>query len=149
MDGGADARIGAAAADIAAHGGIDIGIGRFFIGSEQGRRRHDLARLAVAALYDVDLAPGGLHHLADLVFAHMFDGGDFLAGCRGNWGHARAYGLAVEVYGAGTALCHAAAELSAGQVGDIAQGPQDGHVIGGVELFVFAVDIQGDHTSPL
>src|ERR1700683_536394 len=46
----ADANIGAAAADVARHCCIDVGIVGVRHIFEQGRRRHDLARLAIAAL---------------------------------------------------------------------------------------------------
>src|SRR5215468_1776419 len=46
----AQALVGAASADIG-EVGVDVGVGRDGIGLEIGRRRHDLARLAVAALW--------------------------------------------------------------------------------------------------
>ena len=83
-DGGADAGIGAAAADVAGHGGVDVGVGRLLaVGQrlEEGGRAHDLAALAVAALRHVVLDPRGLHGRADAVGAigDGFDGGDLLA----------------------------------------------------------------------
>src|SRR5712691_2951745 len=51
VDCGADALIGAAAADVAGHRGIDVGIARLRRGGEQRRGRHDLPRLAIAALH--------------------------------------------------------------------------------------------------
>ena len=59
--------------------------------------------------------------------------------------YARAYGLAVEMDSAGAALRHAAAELGAGHLCRVAQGPQDGRVFRDVEFFIGAVDIQSDH----
>ena len=50
LDRFANADIGAAAADVAGHRIVDVGVGRMRIACEQRRRRHDLARLAVAAL---------------------------------------------------------------------------------------------------
>src|SRR6202040_3660913 len=50
LDGLADADIGAAAADIACHRGVDVGIIRMWRCGQQSRRSHDLARLAIAAL---------------------------------------------------------------------------------------------------
>src|SRR4051812_24396441 len=58
-----DALVGAATADVAAHRRINVGVGRMGVFIEQGAGRHDLARLAVAALHDVDLDPGVLHTL--------------------------------------------------------------------------------------
>ena len=57
MDCCPNARIGSAAAGIAGHRGVDIGITRFRRLSEQRGGGHDLARLTVAALRDVDLRP--------------------------------------------------------------------------------------------
>src|SRR5262249_36839275 len=49
---GADALVGAAAADVG-HRLVDVGIGRLRLFREQRRRRHDLPRLAVPALRDI------------------------------------------------------------------------------------------------
>src|SRR5471030_3122155 len=46
----ADAHVRAAAANVSSHGRIDVGILRVRSGVEQGRCRHDLSGLAVAAL---------------------------------------------------------------------------------------------------
>lgn len=59
-DGLPDARVGAAAADIAGHGLIDLGIAGIRVAGEQGHRRHDLTRLAIAALGHVHLQPDAL-----------------------------------------------------------------------------------------
>ena len=57
-DGGADAGVGAAAADVARHGVVDVAVGGMRVGGEERRRGHDLARLAVAALHHVEVEPG-------------------------------------------------------------------------------------------
>jgi hypothetical protein len=54
----ADADIGAAAADVAGHGIVNVGIARMRVAREKRRRRYDLARLAVAALNDFLVEPG-------------------------------------------------------------------------------------------
>src|SRR5262245_49710459 len=59
-----DARIRAAAADVAGHGTVDVRIARLGIGGEQRACRHDLARLAVPALRHVESEPGRLDFLA-------------------------------------------------------------------------------------
>src|SRR5471032_1806305 len=58
--GGADAVVGAAAADIAAHGVLDVGVAGIFIRVQQRGGAHQLARLAVAALRHVVRDPGFL-----------------------------------------------------------------------------------------
>ena len=60
VDRRADALVGAAAADVG-HRLVDVAVGRIRILREQRRRRHDLARLAVAALRHVEREPRLLH----------------------------------------------------------------------------------------
>src|ERR1700737_595719 len=67
------ARISAPAADCARPRGIDVGIGRMGIGRQQGGRRHDLAGLTVAALYDLAVEPGLLDFLPRGRIADRFD----------------------------------------------------------------------------
>src|SRR5436190_18610728 len=57
MDGFTDLLIGAAAADVAAHGFIDVGISGTRFLCQKRCRRHDLSRLAVAALRNIDFDP--------------------------------------------------------------------------------------------
>ena len=60
-DRGEDSLIGAATADVAGHPGDDLIVARVGGLVEQGRRRHDLPGLAVAALRHVVRAPCPLH----------------------------------------------------------------------------------------
>jgi NADPH:quinone reductase len=55
-----NADIGPAAADVAGHCVVDVGICRMRLAREQRRGRHDPARLAVAALNDLPVEPGFL-----------------------------------------------------------------------------------------
>src|SRR5882724_6655622 len=57
FNGFANAHICSTAADVAGHGVVDVRISRMWIAGEQGRGRHDLARLAVPALHDLTLKP--------------------------------------------------------------------------------------------
>src|SRR5258705_7837851 len=61
LDRRANAHVGAAAADISRHRGVDVRIIRIGRRREQGRGRHDLARLAIAALDHFKVEPGFLH----------------------------------------------------------------------------------------
>src|SRR5215470_15207249 len=61
LDGFADTHIGAATANIAGHCGIDIGVVGMRVFGKQRGRRHDLTRLAVAALDHFKVEPGLLH----------------------------------------------------------------------------------------
>src|SRR2546426_12373845 len=60
VDRGADALIGAAAADVG-HRLVDVLVGRLRVLLQQRSRRHDLSRLAVAALRHVERRPCLLH----------------------------------------------------------------------------------------
>ena len=70
-----DAHIGAAAAKVAAHCVIDLRIGRARIARQKRSGAHDLPRLAVTALRDVQLHPGLLDGVR-AVFGQPFDRGD-------------------------------------------------------------------------
>src|ERR1700731_665226 len=61
MNRGPDPLIGAAAADIAGHGRVDILVGGILVVLKKCDRLPDLARLAVAALRYPDLPPRLLH----------------------------------------------------------------------------------------
>ena len=110
MDCGADARIGRAPADVAAHGLVDVGIFWFWILFQERRRRHDLAGLAIAALRNLQIDPGGLHGFRRFA-ADAFDRSDVLTLHGGERRHAGACRLALDVYGAGAALRDAASKF--------------------------------------
>src|ERR1700739_983992 len=95
VNGGTDAYVGAAAADVARHGGVDIRLARLRISAEQRRGRNDLPALAVAALRHVERDPGLLHRLAG-GRREPLDGGDALAGDGRYRGDARARRLTVD-----------------------------------------------------
>src|SRR5947209_16786429 len=63
LDGGGDALIAAAAADVAAHRAVDLVLGGVLVRREQSGGLHDLAGLAVAALRDIEGAPRLLHRM--------------------------------------------------------------------------------------
>src|ERR1700684_11760 len=71
-----DAHVGPAPAEVAGHGRIDVGIFGMLSGVEQSRCRHDLPRLAVAALDHLQIEPGLLHFGSHAGRADAFDGGD-------------------------------------------------------------------------
>src|SRR4029077_17399746 len=66
LDGGGDALIAAAAADIAAHRAVDLVFGRVLRSCEKRGRLHDLTALAIAALRHIQGAPGLLHRVVAL-----------------------------------------------------------------------------------
>ena len=79
MDGFANLLVGAAAADVAAHGFIDVGIGGVRLFRQQRRSRHDLPGLAVAALRNVDFDPRLLNRMT-AVGGKAFDSGHRFSG---------------------------------------------------------------------
>ena len=78
LDGAHDARIGAAAADVAVHVGDDLLARRLLVLRQQLGRLHDLAGLAVAALRHLLGDPGLLQRMA-AGRRQALDGGDLLA----------------------------------------------------------------------
>ena len=71
-----DAHIGPAATDVAGHGRVDVRVVGMRDRIEQGRRRHDLARLAIAALDDFEIQPSLLYFRAVGRSADALDGRD-------------------------------------------------------------------------
>src|SRR5262249_49795798 len=58
VNGGTDADIGRAAAEVAVHRQIDVAVRRLLVLLEQSDRAHDRSRLAIAALRNVARDPG-------------------------------------------------------------------------------------------
>src|SRR5258708_25152965 len=77
VDGFADALVGAAAADVAAHGIVDVGVGGVGLLRKQRNCGHDLAGLTVTALRNVFFHPGLLDGMA-AVGRESLHGGSFL-----------------------------------------------------------------------
>jgi len=78
MDGLADARIGPAAADVR-HCAVDLGVGRLRFLFEKRNRGHDLPRLTITALRNVELDLRQLDRMRS-VGGQPLDRGDALAG---------------------------------------------------------------------
>ena len=126
VNGFADAQIGAAAADVAVHRRVDLGVGRRRVAGEERRGGHQLTGLAVAALRHVELQPRLLQRMR-AIGGEPFDGRHLPRADRrdGVW-QARGRG-AVQLHRAGAALADAAAELRPLQLEDVAQHPQQRH----------------------
>src|ERR1700681_2822334 len=105
-----DARIGAASAEVAAHGVIDVGIGGSRCFLEQRARRHQLSALAISALHDVDLGPRPTQ-CVDLRAANTLDSRDLapLHGLDRRYASARRF--SIQVHRARAAQRFAATEL--------------------------------------
>src|ERR1700735_5346709 len=127
-----DARVTAAAADVR-HPNIDVVIGGVRFARDERGRRHDLARLAVTALRYVLRDPCDLHGMRLVDGREAFDRRDLLAHGVFHRKNARSHGRAVDVHGARAARGDAAAELRARQTNNVANGPQQGHLVGNVE----------------
>src|SRR5215471_7332003 len=143
----ADALIGAAATDIR-HGVIDIVVARIGIFHEQRSRSHDLARLAIAALRNVDGSPRLLHGMHRSVLRQTFDGGDLLALDRAHRHRARTHRNAVDVHRARAALRDAAAVFRAGETDVLADHPQEWRVTFHLHVVRRPIDVELGHELP-
>src|SRR5271169_886987 len=114
LDRVANAHIGAAAADVTRHRRVDIGIVRMGNVREQGSCRHDLARLAIAALDNFQIEPGFLHLGSRRCCTDTFNCGDGLVAHGADWKQTRAHRRAVDMHRACATLRYPAAEFCAG-----------------------------------
>src|ERR1700704_1453324 len=135
---------GAAAANIG-DGFVDVLVGGFRLLLEQGRDRHDHAALAIAALRNVLGDPGLLHLVQCAIGGQSFDGGDLLADGFRNQHAAGAHRHAVDVDGAGAALCNAATIFGAGQAGVFPDRPQQRRIRLDIQFKCFAIDSEVCH----
>jgi hypothetical protein len=148
----ADPPVRAAPADVAGHGPIDVRVARSRRTLQQRTGRHDLARLTIAALHDLEVEPRTLDPRSCIGLADRLDRVMALPSSALTVQDAGASGLAVDVHGARAALPQAAAELRAAHVEHVAQDPQQRHVVRHVNRSQRAVDPQrsrlGHGTSP-
>src|SRR3989441_3143584 len=147
LDRRANPLVGAAAADVAGHGLVDIAIGGLRRLGEQAGGLHDLPALAIAALRDVQTAPRRLDALADRCRADSLDRRDLLAFRSRDRRHARARRRAVQGHRARAAEGHATPELAAGESKFIAQRPEQRRVRGDVDSHRFAIDVESGHVD--
>src|SRR5437667_814816 len=96
MNRASDALIGPAAADVAAHYIIYVGVGRLRILAQQHRGGHDLTRLAVSALRHILLDPRALQRMVE-IGRKAFNRRDLFAGGARDGRDARSHGLAFEM----------------------------------------------------
>src|ERR1700738_1894864 len=104
---------GAAAADIG-DGFVDVLVGRLRFLLEKRRHRHDHSGLAISALRNLVVDPGFLHLVQCAIGGQSFNGGDLLATGFADQYAARAHRHAIDMDGAGPALCNAATVFGAG-----------------------------------
>ena len=150
LDGAANPQVGPTAAEVARHGGVDLGIRGSGVLLEQGRGRHDLARLAVAALGDVFVDPRLLNGVEFFgAFGQALDGADLAVSHTADADATGADGLAVEEDRAGSTLPDPAAVFGAHELKPIPEHPQEGR--GGVEVgefLGFSVYLQFHRVGP-
>src|SRR5262245_18478149 len=123
MDRPADARVGTAAAEIAAHRVVNIDVGRVRFLLQQTGGGHHLSRLTVAALRDLYLQPGLLHRVAQIT-REPFDRDHSLPLGAPHGSNAGTDRVAVEMYLAASAEGHRTAVFRAGQPEVFAENPQ-------------------------
>src|ERR1700731_4163780 len=124
LDGFTDPSIGAAAADVAGHGFVDIGVVWFRIGCQERCCGHDLPGLAIATLHDFKIEPCPLNFSAGWSPTDRLNGGDLGVSNALDGRDAGANRIAVLMYGAGAAQRHTATKLRAGHAEQVAQYPK-------------------------
>src|SRR5262249_4540454 len=127
--------------DIASSISESVGCG---VTREQRRGRHDLARLAVAALNDLAVEPGLLDLRARRRRADRLDRRDRGGADAVDPGNTGTGGDAVDMHSAGAAERPAAAELRAGHAEHVAQHPQERGVAVDIDGPIDAVDLDRD-----
>src|SRR5712671_5576528 len=135
---------GATPADVG-DGLVNILIGRLRLLLEQCGDRHDHSALAIAALRDVIIDPGLLHLVQRALRRQPLDGGDLLAGGLADQHAAGSHRDAVDMNGAGAALCNAATVFGAGQAGVFPDRPQQRGIRFDIQFKCFAIDSEVCH----
>src|SRR5258706_6784653 len=116
-----DLRVARAHAEVAGEAAADLVFARIGILAQKRVRGEDHARRAVAALKAVALDERLLHRMEPAVRLQSLDRGDFPAVRLHREQEARFHQLAVEQDRAGAALADDAADVRAGEAGDLAQ----------------------------
>src|SRR5215468_7340213 len=129
LDRPADADIGHASAEVAAHDGVDVLVARVAKILEQSCGLHDLSGLAIAALRRLRLDPGLLQWMLTMRVEPL-DRRDRRVRHRAERRNAGADRASVNVHSACAAHANAAAEFRALESDLIADDPQEGCVLG-------------------
>src|SRR5580692_7423590 len=98
LDRGANAHVRAAPADVSGHRGVDVGILRLGCIGQQSGGGHDLARLAIAALRNLEVHPRLLDLASRLGCADSLDGRDLSVADRTNRKQTRADRFAIDLH---------------------------------------------------
>jgi hypothetical protein len=148
LNGGDDARIGSAAANVALERAANFGFVGLWTFLEEADAREDHAGRAISALERVLIEEGLLNWMKPPVLFEALDGGDLFASDRENAGDAGAHGRAVDQDGAGAALALAASVLGAGEGEVVAEDPEE-HAVGVEDDAVMLLVEDELHTSIL
>src|SRR6185369_7619706 len=150
LDGGDDALVRAAAAEVVLQRLPDLALRRAGLPRREERRGlHDHAVDAVAALRRLLLDERLLHQRGLLRRPQPLQRDHLPRAQLRDRQHARAYGLAVDQHGAGAALRQAAPELRAVQSEVVAQDVEERRVGFDIDLVGLAVDVQCGHMPSL
>src|SRR5260370_36863375 len=115
LDGGDDAVIGAAAADVAVHRADDFVLGGIALFLEEGEGGHDHAGGAVGALHGTGVEEGLLERVEAALLFEALDGSDFAPPDSADGGATGTGREAIEQDGESAALAFAAAVFGAGE----------------------------------
>src|SRR6266850_911483 len=135
---------GATTADVG-DGLVNVLVGRLRLFLEQRRHRHDHPALAITALRDIVGDPGLLHFVQCAILGQSLDGGDLLADGLADHDAAGSHRDAVNMNGAGAALCNAATIFGAGQPGVFPDCPQKRRIGLDIHVESFAIDNEVCH----
>src|SRR5271156_1202671 len=141
LDGGADAHVGAAAANVSGHRRVDVSVVRVGRFREQRRGGHDLSGLAVAALHHFEAEPRFLDFASRLRRANALDGRHLAVADRANRQQAGTHRLPVDMHRAGAALCDPAAEFGYSEADHIPQGPEQRRIRRDIDRFALSIDL--------
>src|ERR1041385_6187168 len=109
LDGGPDAEVRTAPAQVSAHRLVDVSVRRVRVLVEERHGLHDLASLAVATLRHVIVDPGLLHRVQVTAGGEALNRGDLVALNVADLRDAGTPSHTVDVAGASTTEAHAAA----------------------------------------
>ena len=123
LDGLNNHGVGAATAQVCAHLVNDFLSARVGVASEQARRPHYLARLAITALCDLKINPGFLQRMIGR-FRQALNRRDLFVRYRRHRCQAGIGRLAIDMHRTGATLTDTTAEFGAGQFEVFAQHPQ-------------------------
>src|SRR5580700_8565867 len=128
LDGFAYSDVSHAAADIPGHYGVDVAVTGVGIIPQQRGCLHDLSRLAVPALRNLQLKPGNLQGMPPLRIEPL-NGRDLRGGDRAKWGDAGSRRASFHMHRAGATKTDPTAEFGSGKTEFVADYPEQGRVI--------------------